>query len=164
MKKIAICFLLLALSTLLMAVAPVFAEPAQKIPITMVHAGSTVITETRQTNGGIFHYEGIRTGTCTLNIQGQAPLVGTYSESVHEVVNTKTGEVVIQNFAVLTFAGGSFEGMKQNRVSSSGPTTITALDQHAVLHGTGIFEGQTLMVSQEAPPFPPIYTGFLLKH
>ncbi len=162
-KKVAVVVLALALSMMLMAFAPAMAASPKKIPVTAVTFNQVNNTpETRTTNGGIIHTVFERTGNVRLTIDGQAPIVGTLSEVVHTMNNTKTGEAVGQNFdAVWTFAGGSFEGVKQTRISTV-PTF--SLDQHVVFQGSGIFEGQTLMLSQEAPPFPPTYTGFLLIH
>jgi hypothetical protein len=161
-KILGICIVLLLVAILATPIA--VAEPAQKIPVTAVTSGaSNTIIEERTTNGGIYHSISTRDGgTVTLTKEGQAPIVGTYSEVVHLTRNTKTGETVIQNFdAVWVFTGGSFEGLKQTRITSGTPLTI---EQHAVFQGTGIFEGQTLMLSQEAPPYPAIYTGILLIH
>ncbi len=160
------CPLFAMLFSMLIMVAPALAEPAQKIPVTVeTFGGTNVPSETRETNGGIIHQEAIRAGNVRLTIDGQAPIIGTYSEFVHITINTKTGEVMIQNSDVLTFPGGSFEGIKQTRQETAGPTTVLAVEQHAVLQGSGAFNGQILMISMDwvqGDPLPRLYSGFLL--
>jgi hypothetical protein len=165
MKRKWLIFALLPL-LMLTLVPTILAEPAQKVTVT-AQTFNQVNGEPEKdwtTDGGIVHTVYVRTGDVKLTIDGQAPIIGTFSETEHLTVNTKTGESVIQSYDVWTFAGGSFEGIKQNRIETSGPTTIISLEQHAVFQGSGVYEGSTLMLSQEAPPFPPIYTGTMLVH
>jgi hypothetical protein len=149
-----------------MAVAPAFAEPAQKIPVTAVTFNQVMGVPEKDwtTDGGIIHRVISRTGNVKLTIDGQAPVVGTLTESVHTMINTKTGEMVVQNDCIWTFPMGSFEGVKQTRVAGSSPEVVDEMWQHAVFQGSGIYEGFKLMLLVEAPPFPPTYTGFLLMH
>jgi len=154
------------IALMLTLVAPALAEPAQRIQVTVeTSGGSNIPSETHQTNGGIIHQEAIRTGNVKLTIDGQTPIVGTYSETVHITINTKTGDVVLQNSDVLTFPGGTFEGIKQTRQVTAGPTTILSIEQNAVFQGYGTFDGQKLMISMDwaqGDPTPRLYTGILL--
>jgi hypothetical protein len=148
------------------AVLPVMAAPEQKIPVTAVTSNQVNGTpEAWTTDGGITHSMYTRTGTITLTIDGQAPIVGTLSEVAHSMINTKTGKFVGQNFdCVWTFTGGSFEGTKQTRITADANGKYLTLEQHVVFQGSGVFDGYTMKLTQEAPPFPPIYTGSLLIH
>jgi hypothetical protein len=155
------------LPLLMLALVPtILAEPAQKIPVTAVTFNQVngPFAKDWTTDGGIVHRVFTRTGNVMLAIDGQAPIVGTLSEGVHTMINTKTGEMVIQNFdAIWTFTGGSFAGVKQTRVTGNYPV-VDELEQHVVFQGTGIYEGCTLMLSVDAPPFPPTYIGTMLVH
>ncbi len=68
--------------TLLLAamfVAPVMAAPAKKIDVTATVLATTTEGVSREVDHGILQIrDGIITGVVTLNISGQAPLVGTY--------------------------------------------------------------------------------------
>jgi len=68
--------------TLLLAamfVAPVMAAPAKKIDVTATVLATTTEGVSREVDHGILQIrDGIITGVVTLNIPGQAPLVGTY--------------------------------------------------------------------------------------
>ena len=173
MKRMMILIPLLALLMLFAVVAPVLAEPAQKLPVTLVTSGafSGLPEKIWTTDGGIIHSQGqIRGGVVTLTI-GQGPaIVGTYSENGDSITNTKTHEMIINfNKMVVTFPGGSFEGAKTARFTSeirNGVPVTIAQEQHAVLQGSGIYEGQTLKISQDwvltVPAVPKVYTGVLI--
>jgi hypothetical protein len=168
LKKLAIIFLFLALSMLSIAAVPVFAEPAQKVSViaqtfNQVNAAPEKIWTT---NGNILHMQGVvRTGEVWLKVGEEPAIYGTMVESTQTVVDISTGMVISQNHKTIwTFADGSFEGVKIVKQETAGPTTILEMNQHAVLKGSGIYEGYTLMLSMEAPPFPPTYTGTLLIH
>jgi hypothetical protein len=160
-------FVFALLPLLMLAIVPtILAEPAQKTPVTAITYNQVNgASETWTTEGGIMHTIAQRTGNVMLTIEGQAPIEGTISETVHAMVNTKTGKSVIQNFdSTWTFPGGSFQGVKQVRTEYSSPTVVAQVNQHVVFQGTGIYEGCTLMLSVDAPPFPPTYVGTMLVH
>jgi hypothetical protein len=168
-KKIAI--LIFGLIVISLLTTPVIAASPKKIPVT---AGTYAQVNSEpekewETEGGIVHEQGIvRTGNVMLNIEGQVPLIGTETEVMNIVENTKTGRTVVHSQKlVFTFEGGYFEGVKQSEEFNALPLEFT-LEQHAVLQGFGAFEGQTLMLTQywslEMWPNPPVYEGYLLIH
>jgi hypothetical protein len=169
--KMLILFPIIAL-LLTVAVAPAMAEPAQRIPVTVRTTGQTdsspekVIT----TDGGIIQMQGVtRTGKVTLTIVGQTPIVGTETEVMDFSINTNTLEIVAHSHKlVFTFAGGTFEGQKtsmETGVISIRQIPLT-LEQHTVMQGTGTFDGQKLMLTEDwasaTATGPPIYSGFLI--
>jgi len=168
-KKIALLIFGLIVTSIL--ITPVIAASPKKIPAT-ARTYAQVNSEPEkewETEGGILHEQGIvRTGNVMLNVQGQAPLIGTEMEALDIVENTKTGKTVVHSQKlVFTFEGGYFEGVKQSREFNALPLEFT-LEQHVVLQGFGAFEGQTLMLTQYWSlamwPNPPVYEGFLLTH
>jgi hypothetical protein len=164
-------FVLALVLLMLFAVLPVMAASPKKIPVTAITSNQVTGLPEKEwtTDGGIIHQQGrLRTGVITLTIDGQAPLVGVLSELMDFTTNTKIGELkACAHKCVFTFAGGSFEGVKTLRMTSDPVTkAILEQEQHAVLQGSGAFEGCTLMLSQDweltSPPVPKVYTGFLL--
>jgi hypothetical protein len=158
---------------LLSAVSPVLAEPAQKFSVTLDTKGSTISPAEKSwtTNGGIVHsIGGVRGGPVYLWIGAGPKITGTYIETATLIVNTKTGESVTNfNKMVCTFPGGSFEGEKTARTTTEiieGKTVVVAMEQHGVLHGSGIYEGQTMKIGYDwvltDPILPKIYTGVLI--
>jgi hypothetical protein len=156
----------------MVAVSPAMAEPAQLIPVTARTSGQTdslpekVIT----TDGGIIQMQGVtRTGRVTLTIDGQTPIVGTEEEVMDFSINTNNLEIVAHSHKLIfTFAGGTFEGQKTSM--ETGVISIRqipqTLVQHTIMHGTGIFDGQKLMLTEDwalaTATGPPIYSGFLI--
>jgi hypothetical protein len=150
---------------ILSSIPLVLAESAQRVSVTAVTFNQVMGEPERDwtTDGGIIHRVLTRTGNVKLTIDGQTPIVGTLTETVHTMINTKTGEMIIQNLeCTWTFPGGSFEGVKQTRVTGSSPDVVDEMWQHAIFQGSGIYEGCKLMLSVEAPPFPPTYRGTML--
>jgi hypothetical protein len=173
MKRMMILISVLALLMLFAVVAPVLAAPAQKFPVTLVTSGHTIAAPERTwtTDGGIIHsIGGVRGGPVFLTIGTEPTIEGTYIETGNSIINTKTGETVVNfNRMVCTFLGGSFEGAKAMRslseIRNGVPVTI-AQEQHAVLQGSGIYEGQTLKIGYDwvltVPAVPKVYTGVLI--
>jgi hypothetical protein len=146
----------LVLLMLLTFIAPVMAAPAQKLPIVLVTSGHNISPpeKTWTTDGGIIHsIGGVRGGPVTLKIGTGPTITGTYSESGNMVTNTKTHETIVNfNRMVCTFPDGSFEGAKTAKITSAlinGAMTTVAQEQHGVLQGSGIYEGQTLKIEQD---------------
>jgi hypothetical protein len=176
-KAIVIIPVLLLLVCMLLTIIPVNADAAQQIPAKLVTSKQVrdAPEKTWTTEGGITHVQGeVQTGVATLTIGTQTPLVGTEREVFDVNVNTKTGEAVVESKLVLSFTVGSsvgtFEGVKQTRQSGQSPipNVPLTLEQHTVLQGAGVFEGQTLMLSQDwtytIPLTQPTYLGTLLIH
>jgi hypothetical protein len=167
MKKL---FLLSAIVLLVLLTAmPVMADSPKTIPVTAKtysqtedHTNDRVLV----TDDGIVHVWGtVRTGSVDLTIDGQPKITGTLREIVDLMKNPKAGIIVIQNReCVWTFAGGSFEGEKQTRMTIDENGKILTVEQHVVFQGSGIFEGCTMKLTQEIPPVPPMYAGTILIH
>lgn len=157
----------IVLSIMLTMVAPVLAEPAVKIPVT-AQTFNQVNTEpgkTWTTNGGIVHFQDVvRTGEVWLKIGDEPAIYGTIREPVQYIINN--GMFVLQNHNIVwTFGDDTFEGQKILKREYANPTTIIEEEQHAVLHGTGAFKGQTLVISIDwvaGDPLPRLYSGYLL--
>jgi hypothetical protein len=169
--KLLILFPIIA-CLLTFTVAPAMAEPAQRIPVTARTSGQidsspekVIITE-----GGVIQMQGVtRTGRVTLTIDGQTPLVGTEEEVMDFSINTNTLEIVAHSHKlVFTFTGGTFEGQKTSY--ETGVISIRqipqTLEQHTVMHGTGTFDGQKLMLTEDwalaTATGPPTYIGVLI--
>lgn len=171
MKRILLLVPILALLMLLLA-SPVIAAPAQKFSVSLETKGSTITAaESRITNGDIVHtVGGVRGGPVYLTIGSDPVITGTYIETGDSVINTKTGESIVHfNTMVCDFPGGSFEGIKTMKSTYrliNGAMTAVEQSQHAVLHGSGIYEGQTLKIGYDwvltSPPVPKIYDGILI--
>lgn len=170
MRKMMILIPALALLMLLAAVAPVMAEPAKKVPVT---GTSTAVwypgpdAEYWITDGGILQFRGLKTaGMTTINIPGSPSLVLKTSGDLFGMVNFKTGDGVMHCKSVWKYPAvgtvvGTFEGEFTADTTGGYPATYSTM--HCVLQGTGIFEGQTLMLSGEmTPPAPGLMEGFLL--
>ena len=172
MKKQTFVISMVAILMLLSMVSPVLAEPAQKFSVSLETKGSMITpADTRTTNGGIMYsVGGARGGPVYLRIDNGPKITGEYIETAISITNTKTGESVTSfHKMVCDFPGGSFEGTKVARTSSEiidGKPVIVAMEQHGVLHGSGIYEGQTLKIGYDwvltTPPVPKIYTGVLI--
>jgi hypothetical protein len=158
---------------LLAVVSPAMAAPAQKFPVTLDTKGKTIATAERTwtTDGGIIHsIGGVRGGPVFLTIGTGPTIEGTYIETGNSMINAKTLESIVNfNRMVCTFPGGSFEGAKTMRALyeiRNGLPVAIAQEQHAVLQGSGIYEGQTLKIGYDwvltNPPLPKIYEGTLI--
>jgi hypothetical protein len=164
MNRKIILISVLTLLLLTVTVAPVLADSPKKIPATArTYNQSNDETNEREviTNGGIDHsWNVIRTGMVDLTIDGQPKITGNLYEVADQVLNTKTGEIVVHfSPCIWSFSGGSFEGVKQAhfRIDPDGNVIFT---QHLVFHGTGIFEGYTLIMER---PLTGGYVGYLLE-
>jgi len=150
------------------------ADPAQRSSVTARTFGQVDSPPEKitTTDGGIIHMQGVtRTGNVILTINGQTPLTGKEMEVMDFMINTKTLEIEAHSHKlVFTFVGGTFEGQKTSK--ETGVISIRqipeTLEQHTVMQGSGIFEGQTLMLTENwvkaTATGPPIYEGSLLIH
>jgi hypothetical protein len=150
---------------LAMLTVPVMAAPATKIEGVTATA---MVTQTPNpgfphmvSDGTISHGKGTSTGTVTLNIPGQDPLVGDWAGEWISMGNFKKdpAELVIMGKMVWTFTGGTFEGIIQ-RLIIGWPVPLY-FEDHMVLQGTGDFKEQTLKLSYEGAP-PPVAEGYLV--
>ena len=118
--------------------------------------------------------DGVATGTVTINIPGQAPLIGTvYGEFIGTI---KLGhpppgpfleaESVMMGHPIFTFTGegttGTFEGVRHTKMIGFPDPAVSHINTGLDLHGTGDFFGQTLKLSFEGTPPPIAWEGYLL--
>ncbi len=90
---------------------------------------------------------------------------GTTSSVIMWNLNLKTGEGPIKYEMTWTFRGGTFEGNIDGTMIALSPTANIMTGAHGVLHGTGIFEGQTVILRGERPQGQPFtWTGTILMH
>lgn len=171
---------------MLFALNPVMAEPASKIPVVTTQAGITTVPGAHwTTDGGIMQIrddEGA--GIAKLYINSAPPAAPDYTFTYHReyIASVHLGQdipfpgpwpdavgiwhvTLIWQYFVNGQVMGTFEG--QWEFKSVGwyinPTPHTGPSEgQVVLQGSGIFEGQTLMLDSTAPPLT--FTGYLLIH
>ena len=152
-KKVSVISVIL-LSIAIIAV-PVFAAPATKIEdVTLTSITSQSANDPLIVDHTILHTTGATFGTCTLNIPGVGTLEGDwYSEWISRNKWSNypdpdpEAELVITSKVVLTFTGGTFEGMSQRKITGYPIGPSSYFETYVVLHGTGGFRGQTLKSS-----------------
>ncbi len=152
-RKVLVVISAAVLLMLFPLVSPVLAAPAQKFAVVLKTSGSKIADPEKAwvTDGNISHtFGGIRGGPATLKIGANPTITGTYEETSDFNVNQKTHEMIGTFHKMLcTFPGGSFEGTKVARMVLDPVTHLQiAMEQHAVLQGSGIYEGQTLKIEQ----------------
>ena len=167
-------FIVLSLGLLILFafVAPVIAGPTngQKVPVTLKF---TVIKgapgERWDTNGNTSQRRDWRINyTVYLSIDGAAPIVGKSVDVRDAMVfrGEKVGMEVYRQDTVMSFPteGGTFEGNEMLLLTdvNIGPPLTFYLKAHAVFHGTGAFEGQTINADYDGPQ-GGVWTGYLLK-
>lgn len=170
--------LLIALITLTVAmlVVPVMAVPTgtgQVVPASQVTIGmlpgSYTITPT---NGGIVYFTGTEIYFGILTINGQDYNIYSYND-VKGILNTKTGLNVNKGEAVwyvtatpytVEESSDGFAGTALYSLTEYNPITGTYswIKVHALVHGFGMFEGQTLELSY-AGATNGVWTGICVK-
>ena len=165
--------LILVFLMLFIAVAPVFAESPKKVPVSLyVNVKKALDTDPVKvwtSDDGIIHKQGIiRTvaiGTSpaynvVLSIEGQEPIRGGTIYAVVDLMeNTKTGLLTNHYHPwIVAFEGGTFEGVNTWTWDKI-PLLPLNFDGHAVLHGTGVFEGQKLSIQMDTAT---TWSGYLL--
>ena len=163
-----------ALMAVTMLAVPVMAAPATKIEgVTATITVTMTSVYTVHDHGILQVREGVADGEVTINIPGQAPLIGTvHAEFIGtmklehpmpgpwpEAVNIMVGH------PVFTFTGegttGTFEGVRHNKVIGFPDPFVSYINTRLDMHGTGDFLGQTLKLSYEGAP-PLALEGWLL--
>lgn len=157
----------------------VFAVPVMAAPITKIEGVTAILDYTSTVvynvvDHGILQVrEGVATGTVTINIPGQAPLIGTlYGEFIGTMKLDGpppgpwlNGESMMVGHEIWTFTGegttGTFEGVRHEEIIGWPQPFISYFESSMLLYGTGDFQGQTLKLSFEGAP-PPIFEGCLL--
>jgi len=167
---------LLALLIASLAVSVACASP-EKVAVTGIQLGSTAVVSQEFNNGGVYFHEASGTGSVTLSITGQsAPLVLVTTSQISLVINTKTNDGVIH--FVMKWAKmsggteiGAFSGQINGKTEThaylpNGYPNYPAQTEsfiHAVLQGSGIYKGETLMLEGTRVLGEPLkWEGFLL--
>lgn len=170
--KVTVVALALALLMLTMLAVPVLAAPPveKKVPVTLkwANVGPTT-TVIHDVNGNVSHR--IMTQNWKVNITiGDAvtPIQGTavgerqtlyiYGRKAHGV------DQVVNDHYVITLPGGGFEGNCHILITDWNGTSRTYnVHLHALFHGTGVYEGQTLNAWQIGPGTTMLWEGYLSK-
>jgi hypothetical protein len=162
----------MAIAVAIMAVAilaaPVLAAPAERIDVTITHtqgmpsnpAGKTTpsgIWQTRERTWEI---------SVTINIPDETPLTGT----IHNVMNTRyfsarDKTIDVSNASLEISTGDTFEGViKFTWVGLYTDMFTAEIEVNGVLHGTGIYQGQTLMIACSGPVIGSLqWEGVLIR-
>jgi len=164
--------IVVALMAVAMLATPVMAAPATKVEgVTLTLDLTTTSVYTLVDHGILQVRDGVATGTVTLNIPEQAPLIGTvYAEFIGTMKFTHPvpppdleAESIMVGHPVFTFTGegttGTFEGVRHSKMI--GFPFSSYINTRFDLHGTGDFLGQTLKLSYEGAP-PAVIEGCLL--
>ena len=152
------------------------------LSIPVMGAPATKIEEVTMTveNGGPVSYDGyprwVSDDTILLSKGGTSPEatvtlvipgVGTYNGPWYSewiaMANWKKDpvETVINAKHVMTFEGGTFEGVNQRRITGPPVAPDSIIEDRSVYQGTGIFKGWTLKLSREGTP-DVITEGYLI--
>ena len=128
----------------------------ERIAVTGTQMGTSV-TSSDLNDGGIYHQDGTASGTVTLTTSTGDTYKLKSSSDVDLMVNTKTDDGVIHfdmKWVLLsgTVEIGTFEGQINGQtityayLPNGYPNypAQTAVYLHTVLHGSGVFDGQTL--------------------
>lgn len=141
----------------------------EKIPVTQTSALISVTEPTKTWTLGdkfVIDYGVTFQFASTLNLPDET-LEGISDNScILRILNVETDtRTVFTNKVVWTYPGGTFEGKiihKQTNVSGDATLwEITIL--YCVLHGTGTFEGQTMILEYDGPFLGAVWTGFIYK-
>ena len=159
----------LVMAVALMAVAmlatPVMATPATrvtKVPVTVTLVVSSIPNPLVPPGWTIGYITIIKDWTLSGGIVTFSTLPGMqfdcYSK-VYGIENMKTKEGVYIYYSVwsLVGGGGSFKGIQIYRAHglTGGLPPYTSYSVDAIFKGTGMFEGQTIVFSNEGPIVPP---------
>ena len=186
MKRTVLLIPLLVLLALPFATSSVAAS-VEKVPVTATQIGKPVsfLPETGINEGGILHIYATAAGNVPLYSVADG-VIATFnsSSSLAAIINTKTGEGVIHyemKWAKLTDIHdptteiGAFEGQVNGKIidytyaptgyvdSTPFPAKFAwAGSVHVVFQGSGVFEGQTLMLDGTRERTGPVsFTGFM---
>jgi hypothetical protein len=170
MRKITvfgILFLVLALLASISTIEPALCKPDQKISATATLSFPTVTQPERiiNTNGDVRQVFGVtKTFRVDLTLDeefaGETSFTGGARVVIDFTSNFKTSEIVYHGVSVVwTFQDGTFEGVMQAKQRFDPSDASVIYEETLVLHGSGIFKGCTLKLSNtNNQP----YTGLLL--
>ena len=166
-KKILGITFVLVIAALL--IAPVLATPTnKKVPVTITWeiVGPIYLGPWKET-GNVLHRELTLAWDVTLVIDGGTPIIGT-AITERKLLRVPQGDGehrILNDYNVLTFTGGTFEGnaLIQTDWLPGGPANVQSRLNHALLQGTGDFEGQTISAEHDwrTHDQPIIWQGWL---
>ena len=172
-KILGICVVLLAVA---MLATPVLAAPTngQKVPITIHFANQQTTYTSEEITGNVIHRTADVTYDIAIDVDGVPTYTGTASALRNIlIVPREVGvDLVLQDDYVFMIDDeeGTFEGSALILLKGYiAPTQTTPPDYergkaHALLQGTGGFEGQTINAGHHWVPFGAIsWSGYLLK-
>jgi hypothetical protein len=156
------CLLIVAMLT-----TPVFADPTkgQKASITLRWFRTDRLTVDEWWSNGVRHRHVHVWWNVVLEIDGGPTLLGTaFTErDAVRVMQSDGPNNVLNDYYMLTFDGGGFEGNALILTQNVGTPTFR-VKAHGLLMGTGDFEGQTINAGHHwVAGGPPVWTGYLLK-
>jgi hypothetical protein len=171
-KKILVIPVLLL--TLALFSIPVMCAPARKIDVTATLLLTTTEGVGRYVDHGILQFrESTVEGSAILTLPGQTPIEGTYFGELNGRIKLDhpapgpwfEAEGLMSGKTELSFPGGTFVGIRNFKTIGFPPPVMSYMDTRMVLHGTGDFKGQTLILSFEGdPPIPAPFDveGYLI--
>jgi hypothetical protein len=154
-----------------MLATPVIAKPTQgqKVAVTLTFTGQVSEPIEVRDTGVVEHRHGHVNWTLILAIQDGPTYMGEAIDTERYVLTVPQengNKIVFREIYEMWFpsAGGGFVGMASIMMDGVGNPPVVG-KAHALLHGTGAFEGQTLNVGHHRALFsPPIqWDGYLLK-
>jgi hypothetical protein len=128
--------------TIMMAIAPALAQPAQKISFTAQQTPTTPqVQNTDTTPSGIVHRDVAGAGIITSWTGDMASIFlnAETSADINSTYNTKTGEGVVKYAMVWQLAEGTFEGNVVGHIVNG-----ANVDSHATFRGTEAYQGLTI--------------------
>jgi hypothetical protein len=161
-----------ALLAVAMFVAPVMAEPTegQKVPAELypqyIPYYEAPPEKEWTTNGGITQSRGGQTDYYPIALKiGTVLYTNGYSTNIKDVVfNSKTSVVNSRSDTVWEWKDiGGFAGNLEMKLWFEEGIPWSYYSMHALMHGFGDFEGQTLMLSYDGPLPGSVWTGYCLK-
>jgi hypothetical protein len=164
----------MAIAAVLMTVAilatPVLAAPAERLDVTITHTQGMPSNPEGKTTPSVIWQARERTWeiSVTIDIPGETSLTGI----IYNVMNTRYfstfDKTIDVSHAVLEIpTGDTFEGvMKFTWVGLYTNIFTAEIEVNGVLHGTGIYQGQTLKITSTGPviSLPPLpWEGVLIR-
>ena len=168
-RKIIVIVLALAVA---MLATPVLAKPTkgQKVPVTITFLGQVAEPIKVNDTGVVQHRHGLANWTIVLAIEGGPSYPGEaiLNERYVLIVPQKDGNTMIMRESYEIWfpsAGGGFEGTAQIMMDGVGNPLEVKGKAHALLIGTGAFEGKTINAGHHwgTPSLPLHWDGYLLK-
>jgi hypothetical protein len=146
--------------TIMMAIAPALAQPAQRISFTAQQTPTTPqVQNTDTTPSGIVHRDIAGAGAITSWTGDMAPIFlnAKTSADINSTYNPATGTGVVKYAMVWHLADGTFEGNVVGHLLNG-----ANVDLHATFRGTGAYQGWTITFDgNKAAQTSPTQTPFI---